>query len=105
MIGVVYLLDIDWQARSAVYAISIYEEKNKGKGIGKLATLKILEHAFNDLNLNRIQLEVLDYNEKAINFYNKIGFKKEGVIRESIYKNGEYHNQILMSILKKEFVK
>lgn len=103
MVGAVYLLTIDWQARSAEYAINIYEEKDRSKGIGKIATTKILEHAFNDLNLNRVYLHVLESNEKAHNFYKKFGFQTEGVYRQSMFKNGEYHNQVVMSLLKEEF--
>ena len=59
----------------------------------------MLNHAFNDLNLNRIQLRVLENNESAINLYKAVGFKEEGLLREVVIKNNEYQNMFIMSIL------
>jgi len=102
LIGVVYLLDIDWISRVAELGIFIGEEKYRGKGIGKEATTKMLKHGFLNMGLHKIYLKVLECNERAINLYKCIGFKEEGVLRQDVYKNGEYHNLKLMSMLKKE---
>lgn len=56
----------------------IGDSKNQGKGIGTFAVKEILNHGFNNLNLNRIQLNVLNYNHRAIKLYEKCGFKLEG---------------------------
>ena len=37
--------------------------------------------------------------------YEKCGFKREGVLRHDLYVNGEYHDSIIMGILKDEFKK
>ena len=102
-VGVIYLTNIDWISRTADFAISIGASRHRGKGIGREATLKILEHAFYDMNLNRVQLRVLDTNEPALKLYKSIGFKQEGLLREVVWKNNKYHNLFVMSILKKEF--
>lgn len=96
------LLDIDSISRSALFYIQIARE-HQGKKYGTAATNLILQHGFNNLNLNRIELTVLEYNERAINLYEKTGFKKEGIKREAVYKNGKYENLVFMSILKNEF--
>jgi len=101
-IGVVYLLGIDWVSGVAEFAIFIGEEKYRGKGIGKEATIKMLKHGFLNMGLHKIYLKVLECNERAINLYKRIGFKEDGVLRQDVYKNGEYHNLKLMSMLKKE---
>lgn len=103
VIGAVYLLNIDWIARSCEFAIWIGDHQEQGRGAGKFATLKALEHAFFDLNLNSVSLGVLRNNERAIKLYNRIGFVKEGVRREVVFKNGSYKDLVLMSMLKKEF--
>ena len=103
MVGVVYLTNIDEINRCAEFHIMIGEKEVQGKGIGTYATKEMLNHAFNNLNLNRIGLTVLDDNVIALKLYEKMGFKKEGVLRETLYKNGKYHDQLIMSILKKEF--
>jgi len=46
---------------------------------------------------------VLEDNKSAIHIYNKLGFKTEGVLRKSLFKDNKYHNLIIMSILKEEF--
>jgi len=76
-----------------------------GKGIGYFATTEILNHAFNNINLNRIELGVLESNARALKLYEKVGFKREGVKHQSIYKNGKFVDMIIMAILKEEFCK
>lgn len=103
LIGAIYLLNIDWISRSAELAIWIGNEKSRGKGAGYFAVTNTLNHAFNDLNLNRIYLTVLENNIPAIQLYKKVGFSKEGVHRNSVFKNGNYFNMIQMSILTEEY--
>jgi RimJ/RimL family protein N-acetyltransferase len=103
IIGFTGLLNIDSINRKADYYIQIGEKKNYGKGIGFEATKQILNHAFLNLNLNRVQLDVLETNKRAISLYKKIGFDKEGVQRQAVYKNGNYFNLILMAIMKHDF--
>lgn len=104
IIGLVTLADINVVNRTAVLHIMIGDEENCGKGIGSIAIRKMLKHAFLDLNLNRVELEVLTENIRAKKTYEKLGFKFEGVRREACFKNGEYINMEIMSILRKEFV-
>lgn len=65
IVGCVYLLNIDNINLSADLHIMIGEKENRGKGIGSYAVKALVEHAFYNLNLRRIQLEVLEYNTAA----------------------------------------
>ena len=103
ILGVVSLTNIDSINRSAEFHIMIGDKNDRGKGIGYFATTEILKHAFNNINLNRIELGVLESNSNAIKLYEKVGFKHEGIKRESTYKNGKLVNMIMMGILKDEF--
>lgn len=103
MVGVVYLTSIDRINRSAEYHIMIGADMDRGKGYGYQGSLLILKHAFEDLNLNRVQLTVLENNEPAVKMYEKLGFKKEGLLRETVFKKGEYKNQLIMSMLFEEY--
>lgn len=98
------------------FRLSNYSKQNKniyigadiapeytGKGIAKEAYKKFIPHLFTMYGLNKISLEVLETNQRAINLYNKLGFVNEGVKREEVIKNGKWVNSIMMSILKKEF--
>ena len=68
------------------------------------ATSMIIDHAFLDLNLNRIQLRVKPSNASAVALYKKCGFQQEGILREAIYKDGYYEDLIMMSLLKKDYM-
>lgn len=102
-IGVVYLTDIDTINRTGFYGILIGEKKYQGKGYGTLALLKILEHAFCNLNLNKVFGFFLEENIRSINVAKKCGFSEEGIMRQHVFKNGEYKNIVIMSVLKEEF--
>jgi|26BtaG_2_1085354.scaffolds.fasta_scaffold00455_2 RimJ/RimL family protein N-acetyltransferase len=103
IIGSVYLLNIDWVSRSCEFAIWIGDQDSQGCGAGKYATEKALVHAFSDLNLNRVYLTVLNYNERARGLYKKVGFREEGVQRKAVYKEGNYRDLVMMAILRDEF--
>ena len=78
-------------------------KENQGKGIGTFAVKSIVDHAFFNLNLRRIQLEVLDYNQTAQKLYKKIGFVEEGRRRKAVYKDGQYVDEIIMGLLREEY--
>ena len=99
MVGVAYLLGIDWLSRSAEFAIQIGVASARGRGIGELATRLALSHAFDDLNLHRVHLTVLASNARAIALYERTGFRAEGRLREAAFKDGQYVDVIPMSTL------
>ncbi len=63
----------------------------------------LLHYAFGTINLHRVELAVFSFNERAIRSYEKLGFQREGVQREVLYYDYEYHDAISMSILAREF--
>lgn len=102
-VGVVYLLNIDWIARNCEFAIMIGDINHQGRGVGEYATRLAIQHAFNDLNLHRVYLTLLEENIRAFKLYAKVGFKKEGLLRHAVFKNGQYLNLIQMSVISEEF--
>ena len=104
-IGQIDLRNINWKNRVAEIGIVIGDEEKLGKGYGSEAIKLLQEFSFERLNLNRLQLTVHDYNKRAFNCYKKCGFKQEGRLRQSFYKDGKYTDMIYMGILKSEFDK
>lgn len=104
LMGCTYLLNIDRTNMCAEFHIMIGNADDRGKGAGTFAIEKMLHHAFMDLNLHRLTLDVLEDNVAAIKLYTHAGFVKEGVKREAVYKNGSYHNEIFMSLLHDEYI-
>lgn len=105
LIGNCGLHAIDWKNRVGEVGIMIGEKEYQGKGYGTEAMELLLEYGFKTVNLNRIHLRVYEFNSKAINSYNKIGFVEEGRMRQAMFVNGEYHDTIFMSILQEEWLK
>lgn len=103
LIGVAYLLGIDWVHRTAQLGLMVGAQEQWGKGYGTQATMMVIEYAFADLNLNRIQLDVLEDNAGAIKVYERCGFTREGVLREAVYKRGAYRSLIVMGLLRSEW--
>lgn len=104
IIGSIGLLNINSINRTADFYLMIGDKKNQGKKVGYEATMQILKHAFLNLNLNRIELTLLETNKRAMNLYEKVGFKKEGIQRQAVYKNGKYLSLVCMAILREEFI-
>jgi RimJ/RimL family protein N-acetyltransferase len=63
----------------------------------------LMHFVFRDLNLNRLELDVYAYNERAYKCYLKCGFKEEGRMRKKLFRDGKYWDVIKMSILREEF--
>ena len=101
-VGGISLHGVNHLNQRCTYGIYVGKE-HWGKGYAKEATELILEYAFQELNLNRIHLEVFAFNERAITLYEKLGFKKEGTLREHLFREGKFHDTHIMSLLKSDY--
>lgn len=98
-VGLVGLYSINWIHRVAEIGLYIGNKKIRKKGIATEATKLLLEYAKNYLNLRKIKLYVVSDNTIAINLWNKIGFKRCGVLEEERYIDGCYRNLIIMEMM------
>jgi RimJ/RimL family protein N-acetyltransferase len=96
------MTDIDFINSSACIGGDIAKEY-RGNGFSTALYKLIFNLAFNEMNLNRCWLLVLDYNQRAKHIYEKLGFVYEGKQRKAVYKDGQYHDYHMMSILKEEY--
>ncbi len=102
-IGTIGLFRIDHVNGSAGIGIAIGVKSLWGKGLGTDAMFALLDFGFGQLRLERMWLEVYDYNERARRSYEKCGFVLEGTERHAVYKQGRHHDVHLMSILRDEW--
>jgi len=102
-IGNIGLHNFDWKNRRAVLGIVIGEKEYWGQGYGSDAIRTLLSFALGEMNLHRVQLEVHDFNARAIRCYEKCGFKLEGHLRDALFQNSRYHDTLVMGILQEEF--
>ncbi|UYX50203.1 GNAT family N-acetyltransferase [Bacillus thuringiensis] len=103
MIGELSILDIDEGNQRAGFRISMASVAFTGKGYGTEAIKIVLSFVFEQLKLNRLQLEVFSHNLRGMRAYEKVGFVKEGTLRQSLYYNDAYSDEIIMAILKSEY--
>lgn len=103
LIGTCALSQMDGDHGSALYHITIGEKDAWGNGYGTEATRLMVGHAFETLGLHRIALTVFAFNERAKRSYEACGFSVEGRAREAIRRDGQWWDEILMSILESEW--
>ena len=102
-VGQTAFFRIDYVSRAAVFYLAILDTKFWGGGFGGEATKLMVDYAFQTLNLNRIQLHVNADNTPAIKIYQRVGFKKEGVLRQAMFKNNRYFDFWVMGILREDW--
>ncbi|WP_217595808.1 GNAT family N-acetyltransferase [Cohnella sp. GbtcB17] len=105
MIGELSISDIDEENKKAGFRITMNSIQLTGKGYGTEAIKIVLRFVFEELKLNRLELEVFSHNLRGIRAYEKAGFVKEGVLRESLYYDGTYSDEIIMAMIKKDYMK
>ena len=100
-IGTIQLISIHSINRSAEIVVRIGDQINRGQGFGTEALELVLKYAWNDLNLNRVYLNVFARNKPAIRSYKKCGFLQEGCLRKAVYINGAWDDILILAILRK----
>jgi RimJ/RimL family protein N-acetyltransferase len=100
IIGYIVLTKIHPVHRSAELGVRIGAEDQRGKGYGSAAIALALRYAWNQLNLNRVQLTVLSTNHRAIGAYQNAGFQHEGLSRQAAFIDGSWCDVVQMGILR-----
>ena len=98
LVGSCQLHSIDTGQGSAELQIRIGVASARGMGVGTAACRALLRHAFDDLNLRRVHLHVLDTNIAAKRLYEKVGFRVQGVERDAVFIDGRSRALVTMAI-------
>ncbi len=102
-IGNISLQAIDLINRCAEVAFILGEREYWGKGIAMEAAELLINHGFMQLGLTRIYFGTSSENIGMQKVGEKLGFTKEGVRREAMYKNGKYYDIYEYGLLAKEW--
>ncbi|MEM6306603.1 MAG: GNAT family protein [Pseudomonadota bacterium] len=103
LIGAVRLHSIDYLDKCASLALALLDPDCRGKGIGPRSLRLVARHAFDTLQLHRLAMRVLHFNDAAMKAYAKVGFIQEGRERESCHIDGTWHDDIIMGLLAPDF--
>lgn len=103
-IGMTGLWEIDWKNRTAFTGIKIGNKNYQGKGYGYDSVMTVMKYAFEELQLERLDGDIIEYNEGSKKLYvDKCGWKQEGIRRRHVFKNNRYYDRIIVGILKEEY--
>jgi RimJ/RimL family protein N-acetyltransferase len=103
LIGNIGIMHLDWTTRRAEIGVMIGEKDHWSQGFGTEAISLLLKYMFEELNLERVGLYCDEANLRAQRCYQKCGFRLEGKLRHYLFKNGEYVDDIMMSILRSDW--
>jgi len=102
LIGVMFLMHVNHIHRSAELAFLFDKDSRKASDIIE-AILLTLQFGYYELNLNRIYGKSIEHHTMLIKLFERYGGQREGLLRQSVFKNGKYLNEVMMSILKEDY--
>lgn len=102
-VGLIGLLSIDTVNKKAEYYVTLGEREYLGKGIAGRASRLLLEYAFGELGLNRVYLYTETDNAAAVRSYERIGFRREGLLKNDLFTKGRFVDRYVYGITKSDF--
>lgn len=105
-IGAAGLLYINWINRSADFSFYIGKDKAyiDDEGMAKEAAALLIDYGFNNLNLNKIWMELYEFDIKKIAFFTKeFNFKQDGLLRQNCFEDGKYWDSVIISLLINDY--
>jgi RimJ/RimL family protein N-acetyltransferase len=105
IIGISSIVNIDWRNRHAWHGLVIGESGHRGKGHGIDAIMATMRYAFEELNLERLEGSMIEYNKLSISTYcgKRLGWKEEGRRRNYFFRKGRFWDQILVGVTKQDY--
>ena len=102
-VGLIGLLGIDMRNLKAEYYVCLGEQSAKGKGVASQASRLILEYAFGTLGLNKVYLYTEFENTGAQRLFERMGFDKEGLMKEDLIYNGRKVDRFFYGLTKQKY--
>jgi RimJ/RimL family protein N-acetyltransferase len=97
--GFVKFYDVDHTNMNCVLGADLHKSF-RGEGLAKEMWRLMLDFAFNQLWLYRVGLTTASFNHIAKRTYDKLGFIEEGKLTNSLFRDGKFHDQIMMYMLR-----
>lgn len=99
LVGRCGILRVDWKNSVAELGIMI-GTTNRGRGFGTDAMRVLCRFCFEEMNLHKLKLSVIAFNAPAIRCYEKCGFEREGVLKSEVFREGKYHDVVMLGLIR-----
>lgn len=99
LVGRCGIIRLDWKNSVAELAIMI-GAPYRGRGYGREAMRLLCDFCFREMNLHKLKVSVFAFNEAAVRCYERNGFVREGVLKNEIFRDGEYRDVVLLARLR-----
>jgi RimJ/RimL family protein N-acetyltransferase len=104
LIGTMGLHNIDLINRVAETGSVIFAEQHRNQGYATDAKMVLLEYAFNYLGLYIVTSRAIGFNGRSAAYSKKCGYVEEARLRSRIFRNGERHDEIILSVTREEWL-
>jgi ribosomal-protein-serine acetyltransferase len=101
LIGSIGFVEFDWKSRRTEIGYWI-DKAEEGKGIVTRACRLLIEYAFDDLDMNRIEIRCSAENQRSAAVPERLGFTKEGFLRQAEFRNGKFHDFYVFGLLAED---
>lgn len=103
LIGLVNLDGLDWPNSHVEIGIALTDPEARGLGLAAEAIALLTSYCFGELGLHRIWARIIEDNSPSLHLFGKLGFQKEGALRQHVLRRGRYRDMYLYSLLKDEW--
>jgi len=101
IVGTCTLGGIDWENRRAEIGFAL-DRAAWGQGLMPDALTALIDHAFGEMNLHRIEADVDPRNSASLRLLERLGFRREGYLRERYFKDGEIQDSVMFGLLRSD---
>ncbi len=104
LVGTANLIQIDWKNNHAFHGMMIADKESRGKGFGIDTIMAIMRYAFEELHLERLDGDIIEYNAASIHLYcEKCGWKEEGRMRNWYFRKARYWDKIVVGVTRSDY--
>jgi RimJ/RimL family protein N-acetyltransferase len=101
-VGTIITHNCNRRVGSLKYGLVIAAEHHR-RGYAREAVQLVLRYFFEELNYQKVTVDVYDYNLASQRFHESLGFTLEGRVRRTIYTGGQHHDEFIYGLLREEF--
>ena len=98
------MVDLDWKNRHALHGMMLGSTQNCGQGFGQDTVMAIMRYAFDELGLERLDSDIIEFNIASLKLYiGKCGWIEEGRQRRWHYRQGRFWDRVLVGITRDDY--